>query len=143
MVKFNGVECSSISSVDMYFTTLSRNEPGILNKITAQVKYALIAMLAVAETITALVSSILFLLSYPHSSNLGHSIRYLSSSAFAIGWSIGDFCRNLYLLLFDTNAKMTADEQEARLFIKNTTSNLMINLKQIASNSGFNQFPRG
>ena len=110
---------NSFSSSLMLGTTLYRNQPGVTNKLIAQAGYALTAAVSAVETVAALAFSALSLVAYPFSSTpFEHSTKWLSSSAFSLGWSVTDFILNLFIL------KLVADEKSARKILQ--SGNLMM-----------------
>lgn len=103
------VTINSFSSGLMLGNTLYRNQMGLSNKLLGQTGYALIAVVAVIETIVASCFSLLSLAAYPFSSTpFMLSTTWLGSSAFSFGWSITDFALNLF------SGILVADEQSAR-----------------------------
>jgi hypothetical protein len=116
---FMAIEMNSFSSGLIYGTTLYRNQPGVSYKLIAQAGYALTAVVSAVETFVALAFSALSLIVYPISSTpFEHSTKWLGSSAFSLGWSVGDFVINLFML------KLVADEKSVRKMLQN--GNLMM-----------------
>lgn len=103
------IELNSLSSSLMLGITLYRNRPGFSNIFVAQVGYALTAIVAAIETLTAVIffglSLTIFLLS---TTPLLNSAKWLNSSIFSLGWSITNFFLNLWC------GVMIADEKSAR-----------------------------
>jgi len=113
------IEMNSFSSSLMLGTTLYRNQPGVSNKLMAQAGYALIAVVSTVEAAVALAFSALSLIVYPVSSTpFEHSIKWLYSSVFSLGWSVTDFVLNLCAF------KLVADEKSARKILQ--SGNLMM-----------------
>lgn len=103
------IEINSLSSGFMLGLTLYRNQTGSAKKLIAQVGYTLTAVVAAIETLAALVFSALSLALYPFSSTpTQYTTQWLGSSAFSVGWSITDFCLNLF------THTLVADERSAR-----------------------------
>lgn len=106
------IEINSFSSGLMLGVTLYRNQVGTLNKVIAQVAYALIAVIAATETVAACAFCALSLVVYPLSSTpFDHCAEWAGSSAFSIGWSMTDFILNLFV------ARLVADEKSARAIL--------------------------
>jgi hypothetical protein len=110
---------NSLSSGLIYGVTLYRNQPGVFNKLTAIAGYALVAMVATAETIATLAFTLLSTIMIPFSRTpFQLSVQWLGSSAFCLGWSITNFCLNLFVPV------LVADERSARNILE--TGNLMV-----------------
>jgi hypothetical protein len=87
-----------LSSSLMFGITLFRNQPGIANKILAQPGYALTAIVATIETITALIFFGLSGLVYPLTSHPFTSSRaWVESSGFTVVWASIDAALNLFM----------------------------------------------
>jgi len=98
--------------------TLHRNQPNFLPKVQAQVGYALIAVVAAVETaVSLLFTGLSFSLSLGQSAFYRDTSRWLSSSAFSLGWSVADFFLNLQVYV------LVADEASARAILR--SGNLM------------------
>lgn len=106
----------SLSSSLMLGATLYRNQPGRIHKAVAEVGYAFVAVVAAVETVAALTFSAIGLVAHPFSPTLfNHSVTWLNSSVFSLGWSITDLFLNLVL------DPLVADEKSARYFLNNGT----------------------
>ncbi len=106
---------NSLSSSLMTGVTLYRNQAGFGNKVGAQAGYALVAAVAVVETVAALVSSVAALvlsLAMFSSTPIAHTFKWVNSSAFCVGWSIGDFFLNPFVLV------LAGDEKSARSIVE-------------------------
>jgi hypothetical protein len=104
------MELHSLSSSLMFGTTLYRNQAGIVNKGVAQAGYALIAVVAVVETVVAAFFTTLCLVASPF--NLAPFDRagvWLLSSTFSIVWAGVDFVLNPFVV------RLIADEGSAML----------------------------
>lgn len=100
---------NSLSSGLIYGVTLYRNQPGFMNKISAQAGYALIALSAVVESAVALsfVALSLFILPFA-SAPFRAATEWLGSSVFSLGWAVTDFFLNPFVFV------LVADERSAR-----------------------------
>lgn len=103
------IELNSFSSALMLGVTLYRNKPEVDNKFIAQGAYAVIAVIAAVETAAALAFTALSLtvnlISY---ASFTFSVKWLSSSSFALGWSLTVFLMN------PLSHTLVADEKSAR-----------------------------
>ncbi len=107
------IQANSFSSSLILGTTIYRNEPGICNKIIAQVSYALIIPVALVESVAALAFSALSLLALPFSATpLRNSFECFKSSTFSLGWAFVDFFLNPFM------ATLVADEKSARRILE-------------------------
>ncbi len=105
----------SLSSSLMLGITLYRNVPSVCNKIQAQLGYALVLVSSLVETATALAFTTLSLLTLPISREpTKKCFKWLSSSAFTIGWSFVDFFLNPFVVV------AVADEKSARQLASNS-----------------------
>ncbi|GAB4228860.1 MAG: hypothetical protein Tsb0021_06480 [Chlamydiales bacterium] len=100
---------NSLSSAFMMGVTLYRNDEGVLNKIQAQLGYAIIFVSSFIETVAAAVFTGLLYPTLAFSDSL-HSrcVEWLESSAFTVGWSFVDFILNPFADV------LVADESSAR-----------------------------
>lgn len=99
---------NSFSSQLMLNVTAYRNQPSTFNKIAGQGGYALIAVVAFAETITAVAFSALSRIASVFSAT-EHSSKWLESASFTFGWAVTDFFLNPFV------SRLVADERSARL----------------------------
>lgn len=93
----------------MFGVTLCRNNQGDINKLVGRLGNSLIAAVSLIETVAALAFSALAILFYPFdSSPFEHATKWLSSSAFTIGWSVADSLMHIFC------HTLVADEMSAR-----------------------------
>lgn len=103
----------SYSSSLMLGTTLFRNQSGIRNKLIAQAGYAMIAVIATAESVAALAACLFSIFISPCSiAPLKRHLCWLESSLFTIPWSVVDFLLNPFVL------KLVANESSAHNMYK-------------------------
>lgn len=97
----------------MYHTSLYRNDRGIGNKIIAQIAYGLTAVVAMVESIAALIFLAFSAVAYLFSPELlANATKWIGSSTFSIIWAVADFILNPFV------SPLVADEQSARSLFK-------------------------
>lgn len=101
-------------STTLIAKTMYYQNQGKINSYLSQLALAIIPVIALVETAAALTFTTLSLVAYPFSSKpLDFSVKWLKSSAFAIIWSLVDFCINPFY------GSMVVSEQEARQMMRN------------------------
>ena len=100
---------NSLSSAMMLGITMYRNQPGLGNKVAAQVGYGLTTIVAIVESVVASAFCALSVVLYSVSPDLlNRSFEWLKSSSFTIIWSMADSIINIFARV------LVADEKSAR-----------------------------